>query len=64
MISTLVTDRGSTLIDHMYTNKPERIIEIAVPSLALFDYNPICFTGEFHISDKKKALSKIRYPDS
>ena len=52
-----------TLIDHLYTNKPERIIEIAVPSLALCDYNPICFTRKIHISDTKKAHTEIRYHD-
>ena len=65
MISTptRVTDRSSTLIDHLYTNKPERIIEIAVPSLALSDHYPICFTRKIHISDKKIVHTEIQYRD-
>ena len=41
---TRVTDASQTLIDHLYSNVPENIIEITVPHLVVSDHYPICFT--------------------
>ena len=61
MISTptRVTDWSSTLIEHLYTNKSERIIEMAVPSLAHSDHFLIRFTRKIYISDNKNAHTEI-----
>ena len=40
---TRITDRTTTLIDHVFTNKPEHIIEINIPSYALSDF-PVAIT--------------------
>ena len=61
--STRITDKSNTLIDHVYTNKPENIYEIKVPSLALSDHYPVCFTRKCHKYDKKSAHIDIQYRD-
>ena len=40
---TRITDRTTTLIDHVLTNKPENITEINIPSYALSDF-PVAIT--------------------
>jgi len=41
---TRITDRTSTLIDHVFTNKPQNITEINIPSYALSDHFPVAIT--------------------
>ena len=60
---TRVTVKSATLIDHVYTNKPENICEINVPIIALSDHYPVCFTYRCHKSIKKNKHIEIQYRD-
>ena len=60
---TRVTDKTSTLIDLIYTNKPQNICENRVPVIAISDHYPVCITrNSSRMSDKKKRV-EIRYRD-
>jgi len=41
---TRVTSLSSSTIDHIYSNRPELIIETNVPQYAISDHLPVCFT--------------------
>ena len=41
---TRVKEKSSTLIDHIYTNKPENITEVNVPFYSISDHYPVCAT--------------------
>ena len=41
---TRVTHSTSTIIDHVYTTKPENIVECFVPHYAISDHYPVCLT--------------------
>ena len=41
---TRITDNSCTLIDHIYTNRPENFHEVEVPVLAISDHYPVCVT--------------------
>ena len=60
---TRVTDKSVTLIDHVYTNKPENICEINVPIVALSDHYPVCITRRFNNPIKKSKHIEIQYRD-
>ena len=60
---TRVTDKSDTLIDHVYTNKPENICEINVPIVALSDHYPVCITRRFNNPIKKSKHIEIQYRD-
>ena len=60
---TRVTVKSATLLDHVYTNKPENICEINVPTIALSDHYPVCFTYRCHKSIKKCKHIEIQYRD-
>ena len=60
---TRVTAKSSTLIDHVYTNKPENICEINVPIIALSDHYPVCVTRRFQQPVKKNKHIEIMYRD-
>ena len=61
---TRVTDKSCTLLDHVYTNKPENICEINVPIIALSDHYPVCITRRFNKSAiKKRKHIEIQYRD-
>ena len=50
---TRVTETSSTLIDHAYSNKPENIADIFVPSYSISDHYPVCLTRK--LSNKKES---------
>ena len=41
---TRVTAHSATLIDHVYTNQPDKITECFVLKITLSDHYPVCFT--------------------
>ena len=41
---TRVSQKSSTIIDHLYSNRETRIIEVFVSPLAISDHSPVCFT--------------------
>ena len=59
---TRITDRTATLIDHVFTNKPENITEINIPSYALSDHFPVAITRKCsHNMVKKPFHNHITY---
>ena len=52
---THVTQSSLTIIDHVYTSKPENITETFVPYYAISDYFPGCLS--------KKVNAKISKPE-
>ena len=62
---TRVTENSETLIDHVYTNTPENIIDISVPVLAISDHYPVCNTRKLSKSFNKGPVHKfITYRDT
>ena len=51
---TRVTEISSTLVDHVYTNRPEYITEVNVPTIAMSGHFPVCVTR----STKNNLLNK------
>ena len=43
---TRVTAHSATLIDHIYTNQRNKVTECFVPTVALSDHYPVCFTRQ------------------
>ena len=59
---TRVTAHSATLIDHVYTNQPDKITECFVPKIALSDNYPVCFTRHTSQSQaKKRNHNSIKY---
>ncbi len=60
--ATRVNDKTQTLIDHIYTNNPDNIIESAVPLVAISDHYPVtCTIKLIGNSDKGPVHKQIRY---
>ena len=55
--ATRVTKTSTSIIDHIYTNRPDVVTEIKVPNFSVSDHYPVCitrFTGnKNHTSDYK-----------
>ena len=63
--STRVTGTTKTLIDHVYSNVPENIVDISVPVLSVSDHYPVCITRKLAKSFDKRPVHKyIRYRDT
>ena len=45
---TRVTESSSTIIDHVYTSKPENIVESFVSNYSLSDHFPVCFSRKIN----------------
>ena len=59
---TIITDRTTTLIDHVFTNKPENIIELNIPTYALSDHFPVAITRKCnHNMVKRPSHNHITY---
>ena len=59
---TRVTAHSATLIDHVYTNQPNKITECFVPKIALSDYYPVSFTRHTsQLQTKKRNHNSIKY---
>ena len=61
---TRVTSDSETLIDHIYTNRPENISEIQVPTYAISDHYPVCITRHAPSLEKKHNHLEIQYRDT
>lgn len=60
--ATRVNDKTETLIDHIYTNNPDNILESAVPILSVSDHYPvICTRKLLSNSDKGPVHKQITY---
>ena len=53
---TRVTDTTATLIDHVFTNYCENIINVTVPVYAISDHYPVCLTRKI-----TKTVTKVLY---
>ena len=59
---TRVTAKSATLIDHIYTNRPDTITACFVPAVALSDHYPVCFTRHTSkVETSKRNHSSIKY---
>ena len=55
---TRVTSKSVTLIDHIYSTKPEAIINVSVPSYCPSDHYPVSFTINKHNQNGGTASQK------
>ena len=60
---TRVTENKGTLIDHVYTNRPEYITEVNVPTIAMSDHYPVCITKSSKHTPNKNSHITIEYRD-
>ena len=61
---TRITENSSTLIDHIYTNRPENISEVIVSSFSASDHFPVCATRNVHTNlNHKNSHTLINYRD-
>ena len=51
---TRISIQSKTLIDHVFTNMPQNVIDINVPVYSISDHYPVCFTRK-HTSDYPKG---------
>ena len=59
---TRVTKSSSSIIDHLYTNRPDRIAEVLIPCYALSDHFPVCFTRHINIKgNRRQQHTSIKY---
>jgi len=59
MEPTRITKKSSTIIDHLYTNRPDCISNVFVSSYSVSDHFPVCFTRQMHTKiPKNKHISK------
>ena len=58
-----VTENKGTLIDHVYTNRPEYITEVNVPTIAMSDHYPVCITRSSKHTPNKNSHITIEYRD-
>ena len=59
--STRITKHSSSLIDHIYTNNRDVIIEHAVPNYAISDHLPVCCTRYVGQLPKHKGHTSFTY---
>ena len=41
---TRITETSATIIDHVYTNRPENVTESFISHFCISDHFPVCFT--------------------
>ena len=59
---TRVSKNSSSIIDHVYSNRPDQITEISVPLYTISDHFPVCVTVAGNTNDKIKSNHKsIKY---
>ena len=59
---TRVTAHSVTLLAYIYTNKPDKVTECFVPTVALSDYYPVCFTRQTSkLKIKKRNHNTIKF---
>jgi len=55
-----ISDKTKTLIDHVFTNCPNNIVESKVPHLSLSDHFPVAITRKFTSNFKKERHQYIQ----
>ena len=59
---TRVTAHSATLIDHIYSYQPDKITDCFVPTTALSDHYPVCFTRQTSkLQTKKRNHNSIKH---
>ena len=58
---TRVTETSSTIIDHVYTTNVENIKECFVPTYAVSDHFPVCFTRKINSKIHKNEYITTSY---
>ena len=57
--ATMVNDNTSTLLDHIYTTHPNRIVQSCVPVYGTSDHFPICFVHKFRGAKSPKCQHDV-----
>ena len=57
---TRISSSSETLIDHLFSNKPNNISAVSVPTYAISDHYSICLTHKLH-NDSESSKEKIIY---
>ena len=60
-VPTRVTKKSSTIIDHIYTNQPDRLCSVSVPCLSISDHYPVCITRKIKQRLTKREHRVITY---
>ena len=60
---TRTTRSTSTLIDHIYSNKPDYLCENIVPNIAISDHFPVCATRKCSQNSRRSKPLEIKYRD-
>ena len=58
---TRITPSTATIIDHIYTSNPENVVECFVPSYAVSDHFPVCFTRKINGKISKTEYTTTTY---
>ena len=58
-IPTRVSCHSSTLIDHVYTNRPQNINNVRVPNYSISDHYPVCFSYKLSGAYIKGPIHKV-----
>ena len=59
---TRITANSSTIIDHLYASKPDLVVDLSVPNIAVSDHFPIQFTRVTGKSNIKRNMhTTIQY---
>ena len=61
---TRVTAKSSTIIDHIYTKRPDAMYETNVPIISLSDHYPVCATRRTNNFENKRKHIEIKYRDT
>ena len=61
---TRVNAKSCTLIDHIYTNRPDAMCETNVPIISLSDHYPICATRRTNNFERKHKHIEIQYREA
>ena len=57
-----MTAHLASLIDHVYTNQPDKVTECFVPKIALSDHYPVCFIRHTsQLQTKQRNHNSIKY---
>ncbi|CAC5371646.1 unnamed protein product [Mytilus coruscus] len=60
-VPTRVTQTSSTLVDHIYSNKPDNIHFFSVPKYSISDHYPVCISHKRGLKSKKKIHEYITF---
>lgn len=55
---TRVTPLSATLIDHVFTNTPDNIVHVNVPSYSISDHYPVCITRKTYSNSTRGPVHK------